>query len=361
MTTPKSETTELERLRASTQLAAKCWGRAFAGLSAITNREKGEQALKDLWAETLRSHQDVKYLEGLRKLGIRDDEPPAVKACKYHYFTNLIGGLRMEYIEESPKNVWIRYLAPMWTYSGLAMLAMPSHARRNNGRSWHARNGELMGSDRLQYVKTKTITEGEPYDEGYFIEQDQPVPPEEAFVLRAEARSPQFDPFKAPKLDPVLWPEERQLKARVKFSGGYLSGSMHVLLDKFGVDTAANLVGMTMRSLAIQYIHELKADLAIQGNDVHDVTALFAGILAACRQDFTVEKVSATKARITLKSCKPFDWEVPERMRDAYFEFQRMGGRILNGQLLVKRSVLPEIGKIEQEIWEFEDTGRWLW
>ena len=100
----------------------------------------------------------------------------------------VIGGLKMEYIEESPKKCWVRYLAPMWTYSGIAMLAMPSHVRRYNGRSWHARNGLLLGNDRLQYVKTKTITEGEPYDEGFFIEHDKPVPPDECARLLAVAK-----------------------------------------------------------------------------------------------------------------------------------------------------------------------------
>ena len=351
----------LDRLRADTALASKYWGRTFGGLAAVTNRERGERALAELWSDTLRTHQEANFLEGLRKLGIRDDEPAAVKACKYHYFTNLIGGLKMEYIEESPRKCWVRYLAPMWTYSGLAMLAIPSHVRRYNGRSWHARNGLLLGNDRLQYVKTKTITEGEPYDEGYFIEHDKPVPPEEAFLDKAVARSPEFDPAKAPKLDPDLWPEERQLKARAKYSAGYVSRSMRVLLDRFGVDVAAYLVGHTMRGIAIQYIHELQADAGIEGKDVHSVAAVFARILAACRQDFEVEKVSATRARIILHSYKPFDWEVPERLRDAYFEFQRMGGRILNGRLKISRSVLPALGPVEQEIWEFEDMGQWLW
>jgi hypothetical protein len=241
------------------------------------------------------------------------------------------------------------------------MLAMPSHARRQNGRSWHARNGVLMGNDRLQYVKTKTITEGEPYDEGYWIEHDRPVPPDQAFILRAEIRTPEFDPAKAPTLDPQLWPEARILKARTGFSAGYASRSIRVVLDSYGIDLAAYLVGQTMRGLAIQYIHELKADQRIEGSDVHAVTALFAGILSACRQEFVVEAVSATRTRIVLESCKPFDWEVPEKLRDACFEFQRMGGRILNGRLKISRSVEPEFGATEREIWEFEDTGRWLW
>ncbi|SLN71868.1 hypothetical protein [Oceanibacterium hippocampi] len=352
---------DLEQLRADCLLAEKFWGRSMAGLTAITYREKGEAAFLDTWFQTLRSHQNVHYLNGLKKLGIGENESPAVKACKYHYLTNQMGGLKMEYIEESPKKCWIRYLAPMWTYSGIAMLAMPAHTRRTMSRAWHPRNGELMGCDRLQYVRTKTIMEGDPYDEGYWIEHDRPLAPEETLLFKTEIRTPEFDPAKAPKLDPEIWPEERLYKARPKFGGGYLSRMTTVLLAKFGLDSTSYIMGQTMRCLAIQYIHELKDDQGIEGSDVQSVADIFAGILRACRQDFTVERISPTRTRIVLRNYKPFDWELPEKIRDSLFEFQRMGARVLNGRLRVTRSVEPEFGPVASEAWDFEDTGRWLW
>jgi len=353
--------TDLEQLWADCLLAEKFWGRTLSGLTAITYREKGEPAFLDTWFQTLRSHQNVHYIDGLKKLGISDDEPPAVKACKYHYLTNQIGGLNMEYIEESPKKCWIRYLAPMWTYSGIALLAMPAHTRRTMSRAWHPRNGEMMGCDRLQYVRTKTIMEGDPYDEGYWIEHDRPLASEETLLFKIEIRTPEFDPDNAPKLDPEVWPAERVYKARPKFGGGYVNRIITVLLSKFGLDSTCYIIGQTMRCLAIQYIHELKDDQRIEGTDVHAVADIFAGILRACRQDYSVERVSPTRSRIVLNSYKPFDWEIPDKIRDELFEFQRMGARILNGRLKVSRSFAPDYGPIETEVWDFEDSGRWLW
>ncbi|MGE0718068.1 MAG: hypothetical protein AB7P02_21655 [Alphaproteobacteria bacterium] len=352
---------DLTRLRAQSLLAEKVWGRTMAGLTAITLREKGETAFLQTWFDTLRSHQTTHYIDGLRKLGIRDDEPPAVKACKYHYFTNLIGGLRMEYIEESPRKCWIRYLAPMWTYAGVAMLAMPPHTRRTMGSAWHPRNGQMMGTPNLQYVRTKTIIEGDPYDEGYWLEHDRPLAPEETLLFKVEIRTPEFDPAKAPRLDPALWPEERMLKARPKFAGGYVARLLTVLLQKFGLASTSYIASQTMRCLAIQYIHEVKADQRIEGNDLESVVSVFTGILAACRQDFAIERPAGKRVRVVLSSYKPFDWEVPEELRDALFEFQRMGTRILNGHIRVSRRVEPDWGPVEREIWDFEDTGRWLW
>lgn len=351
----------IEDLRADALLAEKFWGRTFSGLTAITFREKGDAAFRQLWFDTLRAHQSDHFLKGLRKLGIREDEPPAVQAAKYHYFTNAIGGLKMEYIEESPKKVWIRYLAPMWTYAGIAMLALPGHARRTMGSAWHPRNGQLLGAPGLQYVRSKTIMEGDPYDEGYFVEHDHPISPDEALLFKVEIRTPEFDPSKAPILDPVLWPEERKLKARPKFAGGYVARTISVLLTKFGLDSTSYIVAQTMRCLAIQYIHELKQDQKIVGNDIVAVISLFSGLLRACRQDFQVEWINDRKCQLVLSSYKPFTWEVPNDLRDALFHFQRMGTRVLNGRLKVTRQHEPEYGAVEREIWTFEDTGRWLW
>src|SRR5690625_5203402 len=94
----------LEELRDRSALATTYFSRMFSALTAITFREKGEGAVNRLWYRALSSHQNDRYEEGLKKLGI-DGDPPAVAAAKYHFFTNLIAGLDMEYIEESSKKV----------------------------------------------------------------------------------------------------------------------------------------------------------------------------------------------------------------------------------------------------------------
>ena len=133
--------------------------------TAVTYRELGEAALHKLWFDVLCNHQVDRYREGLDKLGIHEDTP-AVAAAKYHYHTNIIGGLDMEYCEESDRKAWIRYKAPMWVYDGVGMLAMPGGLRRTVFSAWHPRNGRLMGCPRLGYVGTKFIMEGRDVDGG---------------------------------------------------------------------------------------------------------------------------------------------------------------------------------------------------
>ena len=48
----------LERLRVKCGVAAKFWGRTLSALTAITFREKGEDAIHKLWFLPLTSHQE---------------------------------------------------------------------------------------------------------------------------------------------------------------------------------------------------------------------------------------------------------------------------------------------------------------
>jgi hypothetical protein len=349
----------LSELRARCEIAAKLWGRTLSALTAMTFREKGNETFQTLWSRILTRHQVGHYSEGLRKLGIRDDEPPAVKAAKYHYFTNLIGGLDMDYVEETPKKVWIRYKAPMWTYAGVAMIALPGATRRTILGSWHPRNGVHMGCMRLGWVATKFIMEGEPYDEGYFIEHERDLLPEEMMRIEVVEHAPEFHPEQAPTLDPELWPEARMLKARRKFSTRYAREAVEILLSMCGEAVTAYIVQQTMRCVAIQYIYELQRDLGLVAKDVKSVASLFAGLAEASLGAVRVERTGEQRYCVAVEKPQPWDGFVPESVRAAFFEFQQMGTRLINGHLRVTRHKASD-DKAE-ESWEFEDIGRWLW
>jgi hypothetical protein len=348
----------VSELRDDCALASKLWSRTFSALTAMTFREKGEDALTRLWIGFLRREQIARYRDGLLKLGIADDEPPAVAAAKYHYFTNQIAGLDMEYVEESPRKVWIRYLAPMWTYAGVAMMAMPSGVRRVSSSGWHARNGIMMGCPRLGYVKTKVIMEGEPYDEGYFMEYDHDLGPDELFRHETVLRTPECDRTKLPTLDPIQWPEERKLKSRRNFCGDYVRVTIETLYNMFGTAATLYVVEQTLRCVAIQYTHELVQDVGLEDRQgASAVSFFFSRLLQACGQTFESKRLSPTKQRILLRSFKPFGPDAVESLRVAFFAFQQMSARLIGrGRVSVARRMENDI-----EIWEIEDMGRWLW
>lgn len=348
-------TDDLDVLRARSQLSTTFFSRMFSALTAVTFREKGEDAVNRLWFEVLTSHQGDRYVEGLRKLGIHHD-PPAVAAAKYHYFTNTIGGLDMEYIEESDKKVWVRYRAPMWMYAGVAMIAMPASVRRTVFSSWHPRNGKYMGCQRLGYVGTKFSMEGDPYDEGYFLEYDHDIPESETMRYEVALRTPEFDPQKAPRLDPDLWPEARILKARPKFSSGYVQATIDSLYRSYGEFATHQLVASATRMLAVQLTPELAAKADVRGRTVADVATFHERVLTAARRDVTVTTVDNATYRIDVDSYFPFDETYPQALREAFFEFHAAATKMLNGHLRITRTASGS-----GESWRLTDTGSWLW
>jgi hypothetical protein len=349
----RTETTDTALLRRQSALASKLWGRAFSALTLAALRETDAATLTRLWFDLTHAHQAESYVAGLRKLGI-DREPPAIAAAKYHYFSNAIGGLAMEYVEESPRKVWIRYVAPSWTYAGTALAGLPRGVRRfGTFASWHPFNGALMGCPRLGWVLTKLMDEGEACDEGYFIEHDRDLAPEERMRYEVAPRTPEFDPAKAPQLDPLQWPEPRLLKARRGYARSYVDETVKTLAAILGPNRASDITAQAMRAVAIQYTHELAVDLGIAGKSFADICAFITGVLSASGQPFAATKRDGKNFVLTLDGLLPFR-HPGEELRMAYFQFFVMAVRILNGRIRVARTA-------ESETWRIEDTGRWLW
>ena len=346
--------TDIEALRRDCAIAGKLWNRKFSAILFSTMRSHGGSMLDRLWAALLRSHQDKYFLASLGKLGIAND-PPAVAAAKYHYFSNALGGLGMEYIEENPRKVWIRYLAPAWTYPGPALAALPLGVRRTVFSTWHPRNGELLGCPRLGWVCTKLLDEGDPCDEGYFVEHDHDLAPDERARFEVAQRTPEFDPAKAPKLDPKAWPEARLLKANRNYAVDYVRDTVDQLYALVGQHPANAVIAHAMRVIAAQYAHELAADLGIAGRTAVDIGRLFAGLLRCSGIEAELEERGAGRCEVRIPVLKPF-MTPPDELRRALFEFQATATRVLNGRVRMSRE-RREAG----EVWSIDDAGRWLW
>lgn len=351
----------LDQLRKECDIGNRFLGLIWSGLHIVTLREKGDPALHKLWLRVLAAHQGEKYREGLRKLGIGENEPPAVVAAKYHYFTNIMGGLKMDYVEESPKKVWIRYLAPAWTYPGVSLLAVPTNIRRTGFSGWHPFNGKLMGCPRLGWVATKFVTEGYPYDEGYFIEYDHDLTPGEEMRYEVVQNTPECDRSQLPILDPEVWPEARQLKAHRNWSKGYVKTTVEQLQRMYGENATNYMVSEVMRGLAIQYAEHFARELGVPDNSLQSIAATLNGILKGCTQVVETEHITDSHSRLTLRSFEPFENDTPEDLRLAFFQFYAMATRVLNGRVRIERQVKGDSQFGTYEVWDIRDTGNWLW
>ena len=289
------------------------------------------------------------------KLGI-DGDPPALAAAKYHYFSNSIGGLNMQIVAETDRKVWIRYLSPWGSYPGIAALAVPPSVRRTILSTWHPRNGELLGCPRLGWVATKFVSEGHPYDEGYFIEHERDLSPEERFRVEHVERSPEFIPEHAPRLDPAVWPEIRILKGGYNYGVDYVRHTVQIIESLSGVTKASHIVESAMKLLAVQYAADLAATLGRSGTDPLTLAETFAAIFASYRNPCRVRSEGDRVAVLEFENWAPFDTVENEQMLKSLFAFFDMMVRVRNGHLSVAWE-RHENGRVLR----IADEGKWIW
>ncbi|MFE3281082.1 hypothetical protein [Nocardia sp. NPDC059239] len=344
----------LSELRSDCLLASKFLGSTFLGLNLMLLRHKGAQAVKDLQVIEFQDHQADHFIDGMTKLGIIGD-PPAVAAAKYHYFSNILGGLDVEYIEETPKKVWLRYNGP----SGMGLGMIPGGAfRRYLGGSWHRLDGKFMGVPNLGWVATKALLDGDPYDEGYFIEYDHEVDFNEPLKIELVDSTPEFDPCKAPQLDPSVWTEERRLKVLRSYSRTYVFSAFRALTKLQGEVTASWLLEETMRRIAVQYTRELRQDMGLESSGIALVRDFTLGLLRACGQEFSILEDGAKAFSIRVSPIREFKAVSSDRVHAALFSFYATAVRILDGHTRISR--VPDEGK-STAVWHFKDEGKWLW
>ena len=346
----------LEDLRARTALAGSVSWLMVSGITAMCYREKGEDVLVDIWRRLLSSEQKERFVEALEKLQIRDN-PPAVTAAYYHYFSNSIGGLNMQVVVENDKKAWVRYMAPWGSYPGIAALAVPPAVRRTILSTWHPRNGELLNCPRLGWVATKFVAEGHPYDEGYFFEYDHDLSPEERFRVEHVESSPEFLPENAPKLDPELWPEERVLKGGYNYSVDYVRHVVAIIYEILGVYEANQIIQKAMRVLGAQFTPLLVSQTGQEGKGPADIAEMFRVIFAAFRNPVSVE-AGEGEATVVLNGLVPFTDSPDPDLRASVFEFIKMVVRQRNGHLSVRRDF--DAATLEER-WTIKDEGKWLW
>jgi hypothetical protein len=235
-------------------------------LTTVTRRSAADAA--EFVFRIFRRQQLEKFLPGLEKLGLRG-LPDAVACAQYHYLSNDVGGVRVEYMYESERKAWVRYVPPRWIYDGATICAVPSAVTRAILRGWHGNNGELLGNPRLGFVCTKMTTEGQPGLEGYYYEHDRPLAPAERLRFAPDEDAPDFDPARAPHLDSATWPPERLARAMRNYAMTYVRTMLTELVELFGAAEARRLGGVTGRLIGMQYYAQTAALVAVKDHTLH--------------------------------------------------------------------------------------------
>ena len=248
--------------------------RYLTGLILRTIVMRGTADAANLVFQLFRRQQLEKFLPGVEKLGL-SHLPDAVKCAQYHYLSNAIGSVKVEYIPESDKKAWVRYPPPRWIWDGTAIAAIPTDVSRAMLRAWHANNWALLKNPRLGFVCTKQTVDGQPGLESYFIEHDRELAPDERFRFAPNEEAPDADPAQQPRLG-ADWPEDRVRKALRNYAMEYVRNILPEMVALFGPDEAQNLGRATAKLIGMHYYDETAQLLGVED----DSPEAFASFMA---------------------------------------------------------------------------------
>jgi hypothetical protein len=252
----------------------------FTGLilSVVTRRGPADAA--EFVFRVFRRQQQERFLPGLEKLGL-SHLPPAVAAAQYHYLSNWIGGVHVEYMYENDRKAWIRYPPPRWIWKGTAICGIPGEVSRAMLRGWHANNGVALGHLNLGFVCTKQSVDGQDGLEGYYLEYDHPLEPDQRLVFARHLEAPMFDPAEAPALPVASWPQARLEKAHRNYAMEYVKTAAPVMVQLFGPDDAGHLLHLTGKLIGMQYFDEVARALGLGRGSAADYAAFLRALFAA--------------------------------------------------------------------------------
>ncbi len=244
----------------------------FLGLLLTILSRKGEAAGAEFTFNVFRRQQRERFLPGLVKLGL-DQDPPAVAAAKYHYLSNQIGGVNVEFMPEHQGKAWIRYAPPRWMWKGVVMCAIPRKVSEAVLWGWHANNGVMLGRPSLGFVCTKQGVDAQDGLEGYYLDYGRSLEPHERLRFARDEEAPRFDPAHAPVLASDAWPAERLARAHRNYAMEYARSGMLEAVNTFGPLEAEGLLRLAFRIVGMQTGRDLAAAMGRRGS--------FAGFLAA--------------------------------------------------------------------------------
>jgi hypothetical protein len=234
----------------------------FTGLilTLVTRREPADAAE---WVFRVFRHQHhEKFLSSFEKLGLKG-MPDAVACAAYHYLSNSIGGVTVEFMRESDRKAWVNFVPPRWIYPGASICGVPSEVSRAFLRAWYAHNGVSLNNPRLGFVCTAQTTDGQHGLAGYFLEHDHDLAPEERLTFRPGELAPPFDPAAAPKLADADWPAERLAKAQRNYAMEYIRSGLPRLVELLGPAEGSHLAHVAGHLIGAQLYKETAALLGI--------------------------------------------------------------------------------------------------
>lgn len=257
--------------------AAALYHSFFTGLIlTLVTRRSADAAAR--WVHAVFRHQHhEKFLSSFEKLGLTG-MPDAVACAAYHYLSNAVGGVRVEFMRESDRKAWVNFVPPRWIYPGAAICGVPTEVSRGFLTGWYAQNGVSLGNPRLGFVCTAQTTDGQHGMSGYFLEYDRDLAPDERLQFRPGELPPPFDPAVAPRLPAADWPAERLAKAERNYAMEYVRTGLPRLVELFGPAEGGSLGRTAARLIGAQLYAETADKLGIKPSGAEGFALFLQGL-----------------------------------------------------------------------------------
>ena len=260
--------------------AAELYHTYFTGLILTVASRRSAGDAGEWVFQVFRHQHHEKFLSSFAKLGLTG-LPHAVACAAYHYLSNAVGGVAVEFMRESDRKAWVRFVPPRWIYPGAAICGVPTEVSRAMLRGWYAQNGVSLQNPRLGFVCTAQTVDGQHGLAGYFLEHDRELSPDERLQFRPGELPPPFDPDAAPRLPDGQWPAARLAKANRNYSMEYVRSGLPRLAELFGPADAAYLGRVTGQLVGAQCYRGTAAELGVKGDAPEDFAEWMARLAAA--------------------------------------------------------------------------------
>jgi hypothetical protein len=249
------------------------------GLQLSVAVHEGAAATGEWMFRLFRRQHEAKFLASFDKLGLAG-LPNAVACARYHVLSNDVGGVGVEYAEESERKAWVRFRYPRWMYAGPTICGVPVETSRGFLRGWYAHNGVSLGDPQLRFVCVSEDMTGQFGLCGYFERTDRPLGDDERLHFAPDELPPDFARYEQPALPETGWSPERREKARRNYALEYLRNGLPELAAVIGDAGAREHGRRTARLIGLQYQAELAERLGCEDGDL-DAAATFLGRLLA--------------------------------------------------------------------------------
>jgi len=270
----------------------------FLGLQLMVAVEQGRKVVGEWMFRLFRRQHEDKFLASFDKLGL-SDLPDAVAAAQYHVLSNGVGGVRVEYMEESDTKAWVRFRYPRWMYDGPAICGIPVEASRGFLRGWYAQNGVSLKNPRLGYVCVSEDVTGQFGLCGYFKEYDRELTEDERLVFAPDEMPPPFDPAAQPNPPDAQWSAERLAKAGRNYAVEYCRNGIRELASVIGEDAAVDIGKRAARLIGLQHYSHMAGHLGCEDGGVAEAAAFLAKALEGMGDETSIE-ISADGSSATV-------------------------------------------------------------